>query len=94
MQLSEVQLVQAHEAEAKLAQEVEQHLDAEFKKCVELATLHSTGLLELQKFGRRAPMPLHLPPRFEHLVPKGLSHVRVASIGVSALPRAGSGGQG
>ena len=87
-------LTQAREAEAKLAQEVEQHIDAEFKKCVDLATLHSTGLLELTKFNKRAPMPLQLPPRFQHLIPAGPSHVRLASSWLPVLSRAGSTGQG
>lgn len=84
--------LQAQKAEARLASEVEQHIDAEFKKCVDLAALHGTGLLQSAKIQRRAPMPMQLPPRFHNLVPKGASHVRLA--GTSLLPRAGSSGQG
>ena len=87
--------MQTREAEEQLAQEVERHIDAEFRKCVDLAGLHSTGLSKLR--GNRegkGPMPLQLPPRFSHLIPKaGNSHIRLATEWVS-LPRAGSSNQG
>jgi hypothetical protein len=68
--------MQTLKRERELAKEIEEGLDAEFRKCVELVSLRDKH--KMAQLSRGKPVrSLLLPPRCSNLVPLGQRIIRV-----------------